>query len=220
MRRNRLSFSPPGTVLPLPYVIHPQTAKFEARLLRWLNGEPFFNEGSVSLRRRAPEYSPPGLEESDACRKEVLEQVLPSFLKLTKPTQSGGYSFQQLMDPHKLSLVAINGRIRPVFTGKRAPVAWATLMLFGMLEQERLSLLGQCKCDCGKWLLKWRKDRQFATPACRVRCHQSNEEFKKKRNENDREKRQQHRDGKVVTKRPKAIDRKKRKSPGQGRKAV
>jgi hypothetical protein len=218
MRINRLPFSPPNTVLPLPYVIQPQTVKFEARLLRWLNGESFFNEGSVSLRRRAPEYSPPGLEESDACRKEVLEQVLPSFLKLTKPTQSEGYSFQELMDPHKLSLVAINGRIRPVFTGKRALVAWATLMLFGMLEQKRLSLLGQCKCDCGKWLLKWRADRQFATPACRVRYHQLSEEFRSKRNENDRKSRRLLRDGKAVTKRPKAVDRKKRGSPGRDRK--
>jgi hypothetical protein len=210
MRRNRLPFLA-KTVLPLPYVVQPQTVKFEARLIRWLNGGPFINEGSVSLRRRSPEYSPPWEEESDVCRKEVLEKVLPSFLELTKPLRGDTYSLQQLLDPLKPSLVAdMNGRVRPVFTGKSAPVDWATLMLFGMLEQGRLSLLGQCKCDCGKWLLKWRKDRQFSTPACRVRYHQSKEEFKRKRNEEDRKNRQLHREGKAFTKRSKTVDRKKR----------
>jgi hypothetical protein len=207
MRRQRIPFSPPMTVLPLPYVIQPQTVKFEARLIRWLNGEPFFNEGSVSLRRRPPEYSPPGQEESDVCRKEVLEQVLPLFLGLTKALRVDTYSLQQLIDPHKPSwAISDDLRLRPVFTRKGALVAWATLMLFGMLEQGRLSLLGQCKCDCGKLVLMWRNDRQFATPACRVRYHQSSEDFKRKRNEEARKTRQLHRQSKAFTKRSKAIE--------------
>jgi hypothetical protein len=53
------------------------------------------------------------------------------------------------------------------------------------------------ECTCGKFFLAGRIDQQHCSTACRVKAHQSSDEFKAKRREADRERYRLHRDGKL-----------------------
>lgn len=53
------------------------------------------------------------------------------------------------------------------------------------------------ECSCGTFFVAGRIDQNYCSVKCRVKAHQSSEEFKAKRREADRERYQQHRDGKV-----------------------
>ncbi len=52
-------------------------------------------------------------------------------------------------------------------------------------------------CSCGRFFVAGRIDQNFCSVKCRVKAHQSSEEFKAKRRKADRERYRLHRDGKV-----------------------
>ena len=53
------------------------------------------------------------------------------------------------------------------------------------------------ECSCGKYFVAGRIDQNYCSVKCRVKAHQSSEEFKAKRREADRERYRLHNDGKV-----------------------
>jgi hypothetical protein len=53
------------------------------------------------------------------------------------------------------------------------------------------------KCSCGKFFVAGRIDQSYCSVKCRVKTHQSSDEFKAKRRRADRERYRLHRDGKV-----------------------
>jgi hypothetical protein len=53
------------------------------------------------------------------------------------------------------------------------------------------------KCSCGTFFVAGRIDQDYCSVKCRVKAHQSSEEFKAKRREADRERYRLHKDGKV-----------------------
>jgi hypothetical protein len=238
MRASRFTgrISPPVTVLPIPDTSKRESRKFERMLIQWLNGEPFVADDSVDFYKGTAEYYPPARHESDACRMKVLGEVLPFLFRFAKSSRSPNFaailrldrkkmdeeSLQHLMDTHKSDYVVDSrGRVRPVFSGRDALVALATLMLLRMLERGTLSRLAQCKCGCGTWLLKWRHDRKCASTACRVRYKQASEDFKRKRNEKERRERREEKErkerllqkhGRVAAEKSRPVARRKTKS--------
>ena len=53
------------------------------------------------------------------------------------------------------------------------------------------------ECSCGTFFVAGRIDQQYCSVKCRVKAHQSSDEFKAKRRKADRERYRLHRDGKV-----------------------
>jgi hypothetical protein len=213
MNRSRLTSRLPPTALPLPYLLPRHTKQSEMKLRKWLEGEDFYSEGSVSLKPRPPENGPPLTQDSDACRKVVAEEVLPLFLKLAKApggklrdpqAQETLAGIQkQLASLHIKLVLSSRGAVQPVTDGRNALVAWAILVLDGVRERGDLVKFFQCECGCGVWVFKANSKRRFA-PGCRTKFHQSSPEFKKSHNEKAKETRRLHREGKVkeITRRP------------------
>jgi hypothetical protein len=62
---------------------------------------------------------------------------------------------------------------------------------------ERDQLENVCKCSCGVFFVAGRIDQSYCSVTCRVKAHQSSDEFKARRRKADRERYRLHRDGKV-----------------------
>ena len=62
---------------------------------------------------------------------------------------------------------------------------------------ERNQIQNVRQCSCGTFFVAGRIDQNYCSVKCRVKSHQSSEEFKAKRREADRERYRLHHDGKV-----------------------
>lgn len=87
----------------------------------------------------------------------------------------------------------------PAHAANRSPAerGEAGAVLSAVLLAQRNQLQDVRKCLCGKYFLAGRIDQNYCSVKCRVKAHQSSEEFKDKRRKADRARYRQHRDGRV-----------------------
>jgi hypothetical protein len=77
---------------------------------------------------------------------------------------------------------------------EKAEVA-AVMSALQLAQQSQIDNVREC--SCGTFFVAGRIDQQHCSTKCRVKAHQSSEEFKAKRREADRNRYRLHRDGKV-----------------------
>lgn len=77
---------------------------------------------------------------------------------------------------------------------KRAEVG-AVMCVVQLAQRNQIQNVREC--TCGKYFVAGRIDQNYCSVKCRVKAHQSSEEFKAKRREADRERYRLHHDGKV-----------------------
>lgn len=84
--------------------------------------------------------------------------------------------------------------------------------VMGALQLADRNQIGDVReCSCGTFFVAGRIDQNYCSVKCRVKAHQSSEEFKAKRREGDRERYRLHHEGKVKeTNRRKNVTRKTR----------
>jgi hypothetical protein len=86
----------------------------------------------------------------------------------------------------------------PVESNSRAPEEAEVGAVMCALQLAQRSQIDNVRgCLCGTFFVAGRIDQNHCCVKCRVRAHQSSEEFKAKRRKADRERYRQHRDGKV-----------------------
>jgi hypothetical protein len=190
----------PYAALPLPYkTVSIATTTNERRLTNWLNGKRIglhlHSIGELIDEEDVPEFRPPTEEEEADSRRRVIEEVLPLLRHMASirghRSPAGLTQRESLMDLLGLGLpsqgsvkrriqtystlprMADDGEPLWFVTGPRAIEGWAAHVLISMWREKRLSLLTQCSCGCGRWLMRRRKDQRFSEDACRVRFHQS-----------------------------------------------
>jgi hypothetical protein len=78
---------------------------------------------------------------------------------------------------------------------KRQTEIGAVMCVLQLAERDQIDNVR--KCSCGTFFVAGRIDQQYCTAQCRVKAHQSSEEFKAKRRKADRARYRLHRDGKV-----------------------
>jgi hypothetical protein len=208
MQKLRSLIPMPFAALPLPYKsVRIATTTNESRLTNWLNGKRIglhlHGIGELIAEEDLPEFRPPTEEEDADSRRRVIEEVLPLLRHMASipghRSPAGLTQRESLMDllglPSKgpvkrriqtystLARMADDGEPLWFVTGPRAVEGWAAHVLISMWRENRLSLLTQCSCGCGKWLMRRRKNQRFWAPACRVRFHQSDPAFKAKHRE-------------------------------------
>ena len=195
--------------IPLPYAIKATHLKAsQKQLVEWLNSDYawFLDPSRYVGTEGVPSFSRPSGSDLEGSRDRVLREVLPLMFRILEQSRATvDYSailkgrpsadvlkLQAIVDTFKTSLVVHRrGWIMLTAAGPRAFEAWATFILISMIEAQSLSSLAQCACGCGKWLLRWRKDRKYWSANCRVRAHQSDEGFREERNARARKLRQE-----------------------------
>lgn len=70
-------------------------------------------------------------------------------------------------------------------------------VLSAVLLAQRNQLGDVKQCSCGSYFVAGRIDQSYCSVKCRVKAHQSSEEFRAERRKKDRERYRLHRDGKV-----------------------
>lgn len=87
----------------------------------------------------------------------------------------------------------------PADATNRSPAeqAEAGAVLSTVLLAQRNQLQDVKQCSCGSYFVAGRIDQNHCSVKCRVKAHQSSDEFKEKRRKADRERYRLHRDGKV-----------------------
>jgi len=87
----------------------------------------------------------------------------------------------------------------PVASNRRSPEKKAEIgaVMCALQLAERDHIDNVRKCSCGKFFVAGRIDQSYCSVECRVKAHQSSDEFKAKRRKADRERYRLHRDGKV-----------------------
>jgi hypothetical protein len=71
----------------------------------------------------------------------------------------------------------------------------AVMCALQLAQQDQIDTVRECLC--GTFFVAGRIDQNYCSARCRVKAHQSSEEFKAKRREADRERYRLHKDGKV-----------------------
>lgn len=87
----------------------------------------------------------------------------------------------------------------PADATNRSPAerAEAGAVLTAVLLAQRNQLQDVKQCSCGRYFAAGRIDQSYCSVKCRVKAHQSSDQFRAKRREADRARYRLHRDGKV-----------------------
>jgi hypothetical protein len=168
-------------------------------LIELLNGDKLSGAGReratrvIAILQTRHEYMP-RLLRGEFGKKEHFELLVGALLEdaLELNELLSRYSVSPQIDPFgvspKIYFFAVGAN------GEEAERA-AVMSVLQIAERDELGSVRQCRC--GEFFPAKRSDQRHCSLNCRVKEHQSSEEFKAKRRKADRDRYRLHRDGKV-----------------------
>jgi hypothetical protein len=167
-------------------------------LIDLLNGDKLFGAGReratrvITILQTRQEYMPRLLRgEFREHFEPLVEVLLNDALELNELLSS--YQISPQIDP-----IGVSPKIyffAPTQTNGEDAERAAVMSALQLAERDELESVRQCRC--GKFFLAKRSDQRHCSMNCRVKEHQSSEEFKVKRRKADRERYRLHSNGKV-----------------------
>lgn len=145
----------------------------------------------ISLLQTRQEYMPRLLRgEFKKHAESLIGALLEDALELNELL--GRYRISPQIDP-----IGIHPRIYYFSQNARDEEAeyLAVMCALQLAERDELDIVR--RCNCGKFFVAGRVDQRHCSTACRVKEHQSSEEFKERRRKADRERYRLHKRGTV-----------------------